>query len=80
MPDEVLLPAQERTKPSRFDDLRCRPFAELRLIGDPISNRGGRLRMIVCIDDPAKNLGLYDRTRPWPRLRRVLPQLRIRVQ
>ena len=26
---EVLLPAQERTKPTRFDDLRCRPKAEL---------------------------------------------------
>ena len=29
MPDELLLPAQERTKPTWLDDLRCRPISEL---------------------------------------------------
>ena len=40
MPDEVLLPAQERTKPPRFDYLRCRPNPEHRQVMPEGKNTG----------------------------------------
>jgi hypothetical protein len=58
--DRFCFPLITGTRGIQGDHFRDRPFAELRVIGDPISNCGGRLRVIVCIKDLpliAKSLG-----------------------